>query len=199
MLIFSVDSPDMGDLMPPLPGESSAWFTVPSRFMAVLYIGIATSQWVLTWGDQWERMAVLDVGVANLLPGPFQHEPPTPLELEQAIEVVEDELMPHLRLLPAQSHLAFVFDDGSPTLADWRTHLPNMMPVGIEEVEAAFQHLCALSAGRPSAAGESLADGLNAAALLIVREFMHHMGHRRAVISRTLWPEFGRRGQSSEV
>ena len=105
--------------------------------------------------------AVLGTGAAAL----FRHDPPTPLEIENAIEVVEDEIARVHAQVPRGSRLytrdAMVRDIA---LAAGVPPGPEMT-LAIEAVEQAFALLPRHSGGKE-----------RAAVLLILRELMHHLG-----------------------
>lgn len=95
---------------------------------------------------------------------------PTPLELERTIELVEDELARVPRPLHGPGTL--VCDDAR--LAAWAA---GAALLSREEVEALFQRLASAALGDPSA-WRGLPGGRDAAAaLLAVRETMHHLGY----------------------
>lgn len=115
---------------------------------------------------------VLDVSVDHLALTVFRHTPPTPAELEQAIDEVEDALtatrLTHAErgeLLSSESLLRRL-----PGLQEPDARLT------LHEVEALFQQLAAASLGQPLAAKELPNDGHTSAALLVLRECMHHLG-----------------------
>ena len=110
---------------------------------------------------------VLVVGVRGIADACFRHDPPTPFEIEQAIDVVEDALM------AAPGELLI----NDPLLHS----LPGLQADGArlarDEVEAIFQRLASASLGNPGALA-GLPPGRDAAAaLLILRECMHHLGY----------------------
>lgn len=114
----------------------------------------------------------LAVGPQGLAAQVFRHDPPTPLELEQAIDLIEDAFMaskvPHATradLLMAEELLPPLL-----SLASQGARLSR------EDVERQFEQLAARSlAGVPLRAG--LPAGREAAAaLVILREVMHHLG-----------------------
>ncbi len=122
------------------------------------------------------RSWVLGIGSEALGNGPFRHEPPTPLEIEHAIEHVEDAVMPLLHELPA--HLPWVSSDA----ASWQLH--NLLPRGaangpallsIDAVEDFFNQLAAVSLGRPTASSGLPLQASFLAHVLILREAMHHL------------------------
>ena len=117
----------------------------------------------------------LSVGVSGLAGDVLQHDPPTPAELERAIDLVEDAL--------AASHLARA-DRGALVTTDALLRaLPGLdsqdASLTREAVEALFQRLASRALGMPIAAAE-LPQGRDiAAALLILRECVHHLGFDR--------------------
>lgn len=120
-----------------------------------------------------------DGGVVTLGPSPaalahacFGHDPPTAVELEHAIDVVEDALM----AAKAARSLGAQLTTFEPTLRQ----LPGLEAVGAtlsrDAVEALFQQLASIALGMPKTGGAVIADREVAAALLITRECMHHLG-----------------------
>jgi exopolyphosphatase/pppGpp-phosphohydrolase len=110
----------------------------------------------------------IELGRARIARDFFHHDPPTSREIERAIDFVEDEIM----------RLGKPAEDGT-TL--WVTGLDMRAwaaipgrTVPIETVEQWFQRLAAALRGQPG----SIPAGREAAAtLLILREFMHHLGY----------------------
>jgi len=113
----------------------------------------------------------LTLGSARVARDFFRHDPPTAPEIEQAIDFVEDQLM---RLGPAH-------DAGSGLRSQSEALQPWAAVAGptlaVETVEHWFERLSLAAQGRPSAL-DGLPPGREAAAaLLVLREFMHHRGH----------------------
>lgn len=116
---------------------------------------------------------VLPVGADTIAKQLFRHDPPTPGEIEQAIDWVEDGLAStglkqanrgalqtqELRLLALLD-----LDAGRPKIAR-------------EEVESRFQRLASISLGHPHSQHGQSPDSVTAAMLLILRECMHHLGY----------------------
>jgi hypothetical protein len=104
----------------------------------------------------------------------LRHVPPTPAELERAIEVIEDELMRVRRSLPVGmgQHLLAqgVALNEVARAADARAELP------LDTVERLFQRLASEALGNPSARQGLPAGNQFVATVLILREFMHHLG-----------------------
>lgn len=122
------------------------------------------------------REWMLDIGTQALGNGPFRHTPPTPLEIEHAIEHVENAVMPLRRQLPPGTQL--VTGDA---LAHELRRLTHERVAGgalllIDDVEQVFNQLVAVSLGRPAASSGLPSQAAFAAYVLILRETMHHLG-----------------------
>lgn len=116
---------------------------------------------------------VLAVGARGIAEGLFRHDLPTPHEIERAIDRVEDALAAtglkqavrgDLRTRQPQLH----------TLLDLRAEGDR---VTRDEVEARFQRLASASLGHPGLREGLPAGPAAAAALLILRECLHHLGY----------------------
>lgn len=112
-------------------------------------------------------------GIATLAAG-LRHDPPTALEIEQAIEQVEDAIMPLRARLPAGLRLA----SAEPLLRALAQHAgladPAWLP--IDAVERLFDRLAARAQGRPAGQDALPTDARHAAALILLRELLHHWG-----------------------
>jgi exopolyphosphatase/pppGpp-phosphohydrolase len=118
---------------------------------------------------------VLDLGFDQIANLHFKHDIPTPLELEYAIQTVEDQVV-RARTLVAPGTWLTSTDVGLHEIAK-AAHGQYVLPtvITLEEVEHTFNRLAAVSLGRP-ATSEGLPPGKSfAATLLILREFMHHL------------------------
>ena len=126
------------------------------------------------------------VGYANVCPGPFRASPPTELEIEQAIETVEDRIMPtlapllHSPIRPSALRVAItpvtMAGDAVAVSASYplpATLRPNL---SIEAIETAFSSLAASAGSRRHLGGDGWSEPSAAAILVIVRETMHHGG-----------------------
>jgi hypothetical protein len=118
---------------------------------------------------------VLGVGIGDLASKVFRHDPPAPYEMEQAIDLVEDALAA-TGLKRAERADLLISDEPLCTLLGLQS---TGSRVTGEEVEAKFQRLASVSLGHPG-----LLDGMPsggpggrvAAALLVLRECVHHLG-----------------------
>ncbi len=111
----------------------------------------------------------LPIGSRTLGRAHFRHQPARPAELEAAIDTVEDALMRPHPPLPADRVLW-------PTGGFARV-LPLVGGDTREDVEALFQQFAAVALGRPGAGLPE--DGAPTAAILVLRELMHHLGFAR--------------------
>lgn len=106
----------------------------------------------------------------------LRHAPPSPLEIERAIERVEDAVMPARARLPAALRLqtgdarlrALVAAAAGAARADAPVWLD------VDAVEQLFNRLVARAQGRPASQDSLPVDGPSAARLVIVRELLHH-------------------------
>jgi exopolyphosphatase/pppGpp-phosphohydrolase len=107
----------------------------------------------------------------------FRHDPPSALEIEHAIEAVEDALARIQPALPAGSALqsADALIGRIAQLAGAGAGPGRELVLGRDLVERSFDRLVAVSAGRPSTQDAIPTDPEFAAALLILRECMHHL------------------------
>jgi hypothetical protein len=102
----------------------------------------------------------------------FFHDPPTPAELERAIDVVEEEVMRTHRAGPSEPLLRASGD----ALREVAKAAGGADRLALDTVEQLFQRIASVSLGDPSA-GRGLPSGARfVATLLILREFMHHGG-----------------------
>lgn len=107
----------------------------------------------------------------------FKHNPPTPGEVENAIVAVEDEVMQVSKLIPAGTHL-FTSDVAVKEIyaqlepyqqaSDRRLYR--------HDLEVIFGRLSAIISGRPASSDTLPQTATFAAALLILREVMFHLG-----------------------
>ena len=116
--------------------------------------------------------SVIGVGAQDLAQRCFRHDVPQPIEIERAIDLVEDAL--------AATGLAHG-QRGELWIADPVLLAPlGLTEVGMgltrAEVEERFERLASASMGQPSVLAGMGLDAVGAAALLLLRECMHHLG-----------------------
>jgi len=134
--------------------------------MITFELGARSSQFT---ADGKPLTPMLPLGTSLLGEQWLRHAPPRPQELEGAIEAVEDLVMPLHRVLPPAEALHVLAADSAllAPLAQARTR---------DELEALFNRAAAIAQGRPASSDPALADPETVAALVILREVMHHLG-----------------------
>jgi hypothetical protein len=134
-----------------------------------------------TLSEQGGAEVVLAVGVGDLVDAVFRHDPPTPSEMERAIDLVEDALM--ASRLPQGDRGELLTSDpllrGLPGLREDGARLQRAA------VESLFQALASASLGHLGTRGDIPAGAETAAALLVLRECMHHLGYEAVRVHRT--------------
>jgi hypothetical protein len=122
----------------------------------------------------------LGIGLLQLGRGQFRHQPPSELDLELAIAFVEDAVMPLAKVLPPSTRLVSSDAIASRLLALAQPGQPGDASVlSLDQVEHVFSQLAAVSLGRPASSSGVPTDGPFVAYVLILREFMHHLGFGR--------------------
>ena len=146
------------------------------RALTALHIG--ADQTIVATGTDNKIAAVLVLPIGSEKTGLefFHHAPPTPEEVEHAINVVEDEMSRANRMTAAES-LLYTADNSIREIA----HLADVpdrpeIVLNRDAVETLFSRLATLSMGYPAAKDDLRADASFSATLLILREFMHHLG-----------------------
>jgi exopolyphosphatase/pppGpp-phosphohydrolase len=125
------------------------------------------------------RRVVLSIGWRGLAETVLRHDPPTPVELERAIDLVEDALE-GLPVVPADVRGLVTTDAALRALPGLDAPCSGLTR---DAVEALFQRLASRALGTPVATSE-LPHGRDvAAALLILRECMHHLGFGRVDVT----------------
>lgn len=133
----------------------------------------------LEFGPTETTLSSDDGGVIQLGPSPaalaqacFRHHQPTAAELERAIDSVEDALM--AAKLP-RAHDALL-TTAEPVLCQLAglDIVGNIL--GRDAIEALFQQLASIALSMPAPRSLTFTDRDSAAALLILRECMHHLG-----------------------
>jgi len=126
-------------------------------------------------GDLAQVRVDFPFGLDALMRQCFRHEPPLPIELEHAIELTEEAVMP----LASR----FAGPPGMVLQGEGALRIANALQVGgiapavlaLDEVESLFNRLVAISQGRPVTQETLPTDLALFASLLILREFMHHL------------------------
>lgn len=117
----------------------------------------------------------VSLGVDSLVGDSLRHVPPRPIELEHAIELTEEAVMPLANQFTGANHL--VLQGMGAALIAHSLDAGDMAPtmLTLDEVESLFNRLVAVSEGRPTSQEALPTDARFFAAMLILREFMHHL------------------------
>jgi hypothetical protein len=111
------------------------------------------------------------VGAQLLVDTVLRHDPPTALEAEAAIEVIEEAVMPLHSQLAAGGELLVQGGEEVRALAALAG-----TQLDAAAVEDLFERAAALAQGRPRGSDPVLAQPAVFACLLILREVLHHLG-----------------------
>jgi exopolyphosphatase/pppGpp-phosphohydrolase len=150
--------------------------------VTMLHIGSKESVVASGRADELPSIIRIGVGSTETGRGAIRHDPPTPLELENAIAAIEDEVMPLAKRVPRSSALVAVGGAIHDVALAAGKSGNGEISLPLADVEQLFQQLAAVSQGRP-ASSSGLPSGIAfAATLLILREFMHHLGFEAVAI-----------------
>lgn len=162
---------------------------ITPRPLATLHIGADHSTVTVRAEGRPVRRISLALGARRIAAEHFRHQPPTPLEMENAIAAVEDELMrARLQIDPDATWQTSDADMGTwAALAGVAQAAPRVL--SLEAVERQFDLLAALVQGRPASSAGIPGDAGLAATLLILRECMHHLPFGAITIETGLPPD----------
>jgi exopolyphosphatase/pppGpp-phosphohydrolase len=154
--------------------------------ITVLHIGADHTGIAVGSGPNPQRTLALAIGSDRTAREHFSHSPPTPLELENAIAVVEDEVARARPMIPQEANLYTTDAVVGKIAALSGVSDGASMKLTQEAMERTFDRLTSVALGKP-ASHEGLPDSNTfAATLLILREFMHHMQFSAiTILSRT--------------
>jgi len=124
-----------------------------------------------------EKIWAFDMGTEKTARDFFINNPPTPGEVENAINYVEDEVMPLHKLLTPDSSL-YSTDERIREIFQYAGFEKNRDELILTRVsmEHVFSRLAAIITGLPASHDILPASNTFAATLLILREVMHHLG-----------------------
>jgi exopolyphosphatase/pppGpp-phosphohydrolase len=171
---------------PPEPGESDSTAlyralrggVAAGQAIVALHIGACQTTLAAGTGSEPAATLVLEIGTQKTSDDCFKHQPPTPLELENAIMIVEDELA-RARAMSGEGVLLLTRGAALSAIARFCGVAEQpAVSLAVGAVEGAFGRLAAIAEGVPAAAAglpAGRAGNELAATLLIVRELMHHL------------------------
>jgi exopolyphosphatase/pppGpp-phosphohydrolase len=150
--------------------------------IAVLYLGAGETGVAVGASVDPDAIITLDMGSRKTSTDFFKHSPPSPGELETAIQIVEDEVTRVLGIVGDGAEL-FTVEASVRELAQAAGQSADSdIVLSLEQIERTFERLAAVSLGRPAALEGLPVSNEFAATLLIVREFMHHLGFSRITV-----------------
>lgn len=142
---------------------------------AVLHIGPEETTVVVGSPMETGTTLSLALGSRKTAREHFRHTPPSPLELENAIATVEDEVTRARTMVNAAVPL-YTSDPAIRAIAVLAGVTEgNRMQVSVEAIERTFDRLASVVLGQPASHVGLPRDNSFAATLLILREFMHHL------------------------
>ena len=151
--------------------------------ITVLHIG--EEQTAVASGSSIETAAILtlEIGSRKTAVDHFKHDPPTALELENAIQTVEDELA-RARIMIAPGSTLFTTDAAIHEIAliAGVSDRPNLV-LDLDAMERTFDRLAAVTLGMPASQEGIPSSAVFVATLLILREFMHHLRFLSIIVS----------------
>lgn len=159
--------------------------TQPPEKRAVTMLHIDDDQVIVATGDgrQPSRAIVLALGSVRTSRELFHHDPPTPLEMENAITATENEVIRARAIIDAHSELMTNAASIKQIARFAGLSDPGQRILSIRLIERAFESLAAVTLGRPASIERVPAGTAFAAALLILREFMHHLQFTEIILA----------------
>ena len=131
----------------------------------------------------------LEAGSMRRILASLRHEPPTAVELESAIEGVENDLMPVLRALPERSLLTTSWPDIGEIARIAGLDLTSDVRLDTATVERLFNNLADVAYGTPAAQLGVPTNRGFAAALIVLREVLHHGGFESIIVTPSATPD----------
>ncbi|CAM4067268.1 hypothetical protein [Paracidovorax anthurii] len=145
--------------------------------ITVLHIGAAHSSIASGTGPQPHVLRTLDVGSYATAAACLRHQPPTGAEVEQAIAVVEDAVMPVRAVLPAGSALYTADADIRRIALQAGIPAQPEMQLPLEALERVYQRMASRAMGGAPQGSDAVEDDpAFIATLVILRECLHHLG-----------------------
>ena len=150
-------------------------FTPTADELTVLELGRDTSTVRRMAGGQTLLCREFPLGVDALVLQSLRHEPPWPIELEHAIELTEEVVMPLAAQFAGSAGLVLQGQGADPITDALKASGIVQTRFSLDEIEVLFNRLIAVSQGRPASQEKLPTDLRFVAAMLMLREFMHHL------------------------
>jgi hypothetical protein len=139
-----------------------------------LTVGATSAALVLEAPPAAPRQWAWPVGTTTLWPQ--RAGGPSPVAIENAIQVVEDEIERVARDVPAGSRLVMAAEALSPLQRGGAIAGLVQGAIALDQIEREYQWLAARSMGAPSARAFGFDDPSGDALVLVLRECLHHLG-----------------------
>ena len=129
-----------------------------------------------------EYQHALALGYASLARQWMRHTPPTPLDIEHAIENTEDVVMPLAAKLARTEQLLLRGDGATLILRGVGAKPDETLRWSLDEVEDLFNRIAMVSEGRPSVHEALPTSPEFYSAMVILRESLHHLRFSEVVL-----------------
>jgi hypothetical protein len=150
--------------------------------IVVLHIGAQQSGIAVGIGSAPDLVKLWPLGFERTPREQFRTTPPTPLAMENAIQIVEDVVMPMRAVIP-RTALLFSTDASVREIALLAGEAQAQpLHLSLEAMERVFNRLAAVVEGSSFVHQGLPASNHFAATLLILREFMHHLQFSHIVV-----------------
>lgn len=137
-----------------------------------LRLSVGPHETLAEWGD--EGLSRLPVGTGVLWPATATG--PSAFAIENAIQTVEDQIERLVPNLPRGGRLAVSAGTLAPLQRGGAIAGLAQGAIALSQIEREYQMLAARAVGAPSARGTGFDEPSGDALVLILREFMHHLG-----------------------
>jgi exopolyphosphatase/pppGpp-phosphohydrolase len=140
-----------------------------------LALGTESSNLLCMENGQIVLQQTLPLGTSSLAGQWMRHTPPTPLDIEHAIEQVEDVIMPMASKLARSEQLLLTGSGAALILQGVGASPEAELRWTLDDVEDHFNRIAMVSQGRPSGQEALPTAPEFYAAMVIVRECLHHL------------------------
>ena len=147
-----------------------------------LQLGAETSTVLCTEDGRIVLQQDLPLGTASLARQWMRHAPPTPLDIEHAIEQTEDVVMPLAAKLVRTEQLVLRGSGAALILQGVGAKPDAALQWSLDEVEDIFNRIAMVSQGRPMGQEALPTTPEFYAAMVIVRECLHHLRFGEVVL-----------------
>lgn len=147
-----------------------------------LHLGTDNSHVIVKDAGGAEYTYALALGYASLSRQWMRHTPPTPLDIEHAIEQTEDLVMPLAAKLVHTAQLLMRGAGAAVILQGVGADPDAALRWSLEEVEGLFNRIAMVSEGRPSSQEALPTAPEFYAAMVILRESLHHLRFSEVVL-----------------